>query len=63
MVIFYVENIYDNNYARNNTNQIEKHPGLLITFSLILSNAHLYERPGNWLGDNLQIKLPFRCED
>ena len=47
MVIFYVENIYDTNYARNNTNQIEKHPGLLITFSLILSNAHLYERPGN----------------
>ena len=47
MVIFYVENIYDVNYARNNTNQIEKHLGLLITFLLILSNAHLYERPGN----------------
>ena len=35
------------NYSRNNTNQIEKNPGLITISSLILSNTHLYERTGN----------------
>ena len=35
------------NYSRNNTNQIEKNPGLITISSLILSNPHLYERTGN----------------
>ena len=45
--VIYTGNIYGVNYSRNNTNQTEKNPGLLITSSLILSNPHLYERTGN----------------
>ena len=43
MVLFYRKHIYGVNYAGNNINQIEENPGLLIIFSLILSNPHLYE--------------------
>ena len=50
------------NYSQNNTNQTEKNPGLSIIFLLILSNTHLYERTGNKLGENLQIKLALTCE-
>ena len=45
--VIYTGNIYGVNYSRNNTNQIEKNPGLLIISSIILSNPHLYERTGN----------------
>ena len=37
-------------------------PGLSIISLLILSNPHLYERTGNELGENLQIKLALTCE-
>ena len=43
----YIQETYGVNYSRNNTNQIEKNPGLLIIFSVILSNPHLYERTGD----------------
>ena len=44
--VIYTGNIYGVNYARNNINQIEKNPGIII-FSLIFSNPHLYERTGS----------------
>ena len=43
----YIQETYGVNYSRNNTNQIEKNPGLLIISSVILSNPHLYERTGD----------------
>ena len=45
--VIYTGNIYGFNYARNNINQIEKDPRLLIISSIILSNPHLCVRPGN----------------
>ena len=46
-IVLFIQETYGVNYSRNNTNQIEKNPGLLIISSLILSNPHLYERSGN----------------
>ena len=46
-MVLFIQETYGVNYSRNNTNQIEKNPGLLIISSLILSNPHLYERTGN----------------
>ena len=46
-IVLFIQETYGVNYSRNNTNQIEKNPGLLIISSLILSNPHLYERTGN----------------
>ena len=46
-MVLFIQETYGVNYSRNNTNQIEKNPVLLIISSLILSNPHLYERTGN----------------
>ena len=46
-MVLFIQETYGVNYSRNNTNQIEKNPRLLIISSLILSNSHLYERTGN----------------
>ena len=46
-MVLFIQETYGVNYSRNNTNQIEKTPGLLIISLLILSNPHLYERTGN----------------
>ena len=40
--VLFIQETCGVNYLRNNTNQIEKNPGLLIISSLILSNPHLY---------------------
>ena len=45
--VIYTGSIYGVNYSQNNTNQIEKNPGLLIIYSLVLSNSYLYGRTGN----------------
>ena len=45
-MVLFTQEPYGANYSRDNTNQIEKNPELL-TYSLILSNPHLYERTGN----------------
>ena len=45
--VIYKGSIYGVNYSQNNTNQIEKNPGLLIIYSLVLSNSYLYGRTGN----------------
>ena len=45
--VIYTGSIYSVNYSQNNTNQIEKNPGLLIIYSLIPSNSYLYGRTGN----------------
>ena len=44
--VIHAVKIYGVNYARNSINQIEKSPGLIIIFSLILSNPDL-SRTGN----------------
>ena len=46
-MVLFIQETYGVNYPRNNTNQTEKNPGLLIISSLILSTPHLYERTGN----------------
>ena len=46
-MVLFIQETYGVNYSRNNTNQIEKNPGLLIISSLILSNPNLYKRTGN----------------
>ena len=46
-MVLFIQETYYVNYSRNNINQIEENPGLLIISSLILSNPHLYERTGN----------------
>ena len=45
--VIYTGNIYGINYSRNNTNQVEENPGLLIISFLVFSNPHLYKRTGN----------------
>ena len=46
-MVLFIQEAHGVNYSRNNTNQNEKNPGLLIISSLILSVPHLYERTGN----------------